>query len=419
MNTVVRLYNENVQSQVFTTTNNLGLKIYVIPNSMASEVRVNIVVNYGGEDKLYKDNKTGKIKQIPDGIAHYMEHLMFYEKNRSEQEIFDIFEKLDAETNAFTYIDKTIYSLVTSEEYINPLRKLMKLVFVPYFDERTLNKERKIVSSEIEITPDSPSILSLLNQKGKDLSVIGTKENLTKVTVEDMYNIYENYYTLNNMAMVIYGPVEPIEVFEEVEDMLKKLKLTKKTKVVKKEVKKRISNKRLLVKEEDRNFDSQLQLGLKIQKINPKEIVKFKTAMTIFSLINLSTMSDFVNDLIDTRKLNSIISCDYLEKENLMIFIANTKNAFEVKDELIKYLKTLSVDDMLEEDFEIAKRAIYKDDFLDYNSVIEDIVIDSFINDTNLFEDVDALSDMTFSEYKEFVKKILNFKDDIYMYCRK
>ena len=396
-----------------------GLKVYVIPNTGCGEVKIDIVVKYGGIDKLYKDRISGKVKSIKEGIAHYIEHLMFYEENRTEKEIFEIFDNLNAEVNAFTSMSWTKYSVVAYDDYVNPLRKLMKTVFVPYFSKETLEKERKVVSSEIEITKETNSILNLVYSKGKDLSVIGTKENLRDVTVEELYNIYENYYTPNNMAIVVSGDVETVEVIEEVEAMLEKLSIEKKPRVNKRKVKRQLSTKHLLVEEINQNEVPILQLATKLNKIDIDDIPKLKVALSIFQSMNLNCISEFSLSLLDNAEIEGYFDCSYLQDKNMICYFVETYNPFEIKDKLVSYLRNFSVDNMTSDDFEIVKRAIYKDIIQEYILSIHDIVVDSFVDNSNIFEFIDVLNEITFDEYKRLVKKIINFDDNIYVYCKK
>ena len=396
-----------------------GLKVYVIPNTGCGEVKIDIVVKYGGIDKLYKDRISGKVKSIKEGIAHYIEHLMFYEENRTEKEIFEIFDNLNAEVNAFTSMSWTKYSVVAYDDYVNPLRKLMKTVFVPYFSKETLEKERKVVSSEIEITKETNSILNLVYSKGKDLSVIGTKENLRDVTVEELYNIYENYYTPNNMAIVVSGDVETVEVIEEVEAMLEKLDIEKKPRVNKRKVKRQLLTKHLLVEEINQNEVPVLQLATKLNKIDIDDIPKLKVALSIFQSMNLNCISEFSLSLLDNAEIEGYFDCSYLQDKNMICYFVETYNPFEIKDKLVSYLKNFSVDNMTSDDFEIVKRAIYKDIIQEYILSIHDIVVDSFVDNSNIFEFIDVLNEITFDEYKRLVKKIINFDDNIYVYCKK
>lgn len=396
-----------------------GLKVYVIPNTGCGEVKIDIVVKYGGVDKLYKDRISGKVKSIKEGIAHYIEHLMFYEENRTEKEIFEIFDNLNAEVNAFTSMSWTKYSVVAYDDYVNPLRKLMKTVFVPYFSKETLEKERKVVSSEIEITKETNSILNLVYSKGKDLSIIGTKENLCDVTVEELYNIYENYYTPNNMAIVVSGDVETVEVIEEVEAMLEKLDIEKKPRVNKRKVKRQSSTKHLLVEEINQNEVPVLQLATKLNKIDIDDIPKLKVALSIFQSMNLNCISEFSLSLLDNAEIEGYFDCSYLQDKNMICYFVETYNPFEIKDKFVSYLRNFSVDNMTSDDFEIVKRAIYKDIIQEYILSIHDIVVDSFVDNSNIFEFIDVLNEITFDEYKRLVKKIINFDDNIYVYCKK
>ena len=415
MSTISSFYNKEVNLEVFSTTNEIGLKVYVIPIKGIDEVQTDIIVGIGGQDKAYIDRITGKERQIPAGIAHYIEHLMFYEQ--SKEDIMKKFEIMKSYSNAFTYIDRTVYTVESPvDDYINPLKKLMEMVFVPYFTTKNLLKEKKIVSSEMDIREDSENVISFV----EDLDVIGVKENLDKVTPNDLYNIYENYYTPNNMAMVICGDVDISEVFGEIDNMVTKLKLTNKPKVIRKE-KEKLNLDTVKIVKSDRKNPKEVQIGLDFSKIAAKgNKSKFNIIQKIFLETNFTKISDFVFELEDEgiiEKENIIednLESYYYDKKSLAILSAQTKQHEKLKNKILDHLILSLEKEPNEEDFNITKKALYARTI---KSLTEDIILrveDVFLYDYKIFDELDLLEEITFDEYKRALKKI--DKKDLKMY---
>lgn len=411
MSTISSIYNEQVGIEVFSKTNETGLKIYVIPTGNEDFVKTDIIVGIGGQDKKYVDRITGKVKEIPAGIAHYIEHLMFYEKN--VKDVMQEFEKIGAYSNAYTYIDRTVFTAeANSKTYINSLRKLMKMIFVPYFTKRTLAKEKKIVSSEMDINENPESVISFV----EDTDVIGVKENLDKVNPRILYNIYENYYTPNNMAIVVYGGVKLNDVLKNIDEMVLKLNLTNKPKVVKCELEKNnLNNVKVLKK--DRKNPSEIEIGLDFSKVaQDKNKVKFNIVQNILLETNFTKLSDFVfeledEDLIERMNIidENLESCYYSPKD-FMIIKAKTKHHEKIKEKLIEHLNKVLEIEPSEEDFRIAKNAMYVRILRELLDDIVQRVEDVFLYDYKIFEDLDLLQEMTFDEYKRAIKE-MNLKD--------
>lgn len=408
MSTISSVYNEQVGLEVYSKTTKSGLKIYVIPVEEIETVTTNIIVGIGGRDKKYVDRISGKVKNIPAGIAHYIEHLMFYEKNNRDV-IKILTENLGSYANAFTEIDRTTYTVESpAGEYINPLRKIMKTVFVPYFSKKTLAKEKEIIASEININEKMQSVLGFV----EDMNVIGTKECLEQVTAKDLYNIYENYYTPNNMAIIVYGNVKVKDVMKNIKEMLLKMNITNKPKVIKKEIT-NFNFDTVKVIKSDRKNPSSMQIGLDFSKVLAnKDKALYNIVQKIFLEINFTKLSEFVFDLEDENLIESenaiqdSLDTYYYCKKDLMIIAAKTNEHEKLKEKILNQLENSLKKEPNVEDFNIAKRALYARVLSELIENIHKRVEDVFLYDYKIFDDIDLLEKMTFDEYKRALRKI-------------
>ena len=83
-----------------------GLKIVVFRTQGYSTSYAILGVNYGSTNNRFID-KNGKLLDTPLGIAHFLEHKMF--ENEDKTDTFELFAKTGASANAFTDFEKTAY----------------------------------------------------------------------------------------------------------------------------------------------------------------------------------------------------------------------------------------------------------------------------------------------------------------------
>ncbi len=419
MSTITKFENSNVSKKVYKQVLNDGLKIYVIPNEKKYKVSANIIVKYGGMDSKYVDRISGDIKEIPEGIAHYIEHLMFYNEGIDSKDYMEIFDKLDCEANAFTALDRTYYlfEAIENENNINfkkALQVLMDIVFRPYFTKETIEKEYGIIKSEIDMRKIDKNVINYMYENHPyGASITGTKDTIKEATPEMLYNIYENFYTPNNMAIVIEGNVNAGETFSYIEKLVKKYNIVAKPKVNRIKAKEtRLSKKVYANREGEENY---IQLGIKLNDIEEKERIKMGLAFNIFKTVYLSNMSEEIVKMKDENILLSSIDTTYLLNENLLVLTVCTDYPFKTRNSILEYFKNTR-DTMTEENFKIAKRAIFAAKYFAYDENLSEIVMETFVKNLNLFEDIDLLFQITIKEYNDYMNIFLDSLENVFMY---
>ena len=91
--------------------------------------------------------------QVPDGIAHFLEHKMFEEPTG---DIFATFASNGASANAFTSFDQTVYLFSATEHVNENIQTLVNFVQNPYFTDQNVDKEKGIIAQEINMYADNP-----------------------------------------------------------------------------------------------------------------------------------------------------------------------------------------------------------------------------------------------------------------------
>ena len=175
-------------------------------------VSVAFAVRYGGINEDVSEK----------GIAHFIEH-MFYKgtPKRDARKIAEEIERKGGELNGFTSEVITAYWCKMPSKYLNvALDVLGDMVKNPKFDEKELEKERKVIFEEIKMYKDTPrlhvfdKIQKSMYDGTMGISLIGTYETMGKINREKMVEKFKEIYTPNNLILCVIGDADFNEVVE-------------------------------------------------------------------------------------------------------------------------------------------------------------------------------------------------------------
>jgi len=169
-------------------------------------VSVAIAVRNGGI------NETAEEK----GISHFMEHLLYKgTKKRTAKQIAEEIEKNGGELNGFTSESLTAFWCKMPSESIDiALDVLSDMIKNSKFDEKEMEKERKVIFEEIKMYHDIPRLHVLdmvhqtLYQPPFGMPLIGTIETMNSITREKMLKKFKQVYTPNNMILAVVGDAD-------------------------------------------------------------------------------------------------------------------------------------------------------------------------------------------------------------------
>ncbi len=148
------------------------------------------------------------------GVSHFIEHMVFEgTKKRTSQEIVRAIEKVGGEFNAFTDNEITFYyAKVPSRFFQRALDVISDMLENSIFDEKTIDKERKVIIEEINLWNDDPKAYqwelfqkTVYKNHPARFPVIGFKDTLKKTKRKDILKYYNKYYAPNNMIVIITG----------------------------------------------------------------------------------------------------------------------------------------------------------------------------------------------------------------------
>ncbi|MHC1683188.1 MAG: M16 family metallopeptidase [Clostridiaceae bacterium] len=150
------------------------------------------------------------------GISHFIEHMLFKgTEKRTSKEIIEAIEDYGGQINAFTTKETTCYYTKTLDKYVeDSLEILSDMLFNSEFNEVEIEKEKGVVLEEISMSEDSPEdVLSDLHFKAIygnssiSFPILGSKENVSKFTKEDIKSYIEKYYIPENSVISICGNI--------------------------------------------------------------------------------------------------------------------------------------------------------------------------------------------------------------------
>ncbi|MDD9911115.1 MAG: insulinase family protein, partial [Ahrensia sp.] len=175
----------------------------------ATDLRVDVVFVAGEADA-----------SGPEGIAHYLEHLMYWHADRTDQKLVH-----GRSGNAWVNQYVTVYlgtvprSHQFSARQTSEIGKLLsfahRLLTVPDLNETFMKRERDIVAREYDLrvveNPDRRSwdanFKRLAGDNPLGRNVVGTRESIASLSLEQAEAFHRKHYSPANMYLFISGAV--------------------------------------------------------------------------------------------------------------------------------------------------------------------------------------------------------------------
>ena len=375
-----------------------GLNVYIYPKKGFSSTYAIFGTNYGSINTKFKTGGSNDIIVSPDGIAHYLEHKMF---ESEDGDAFFKYAKTGASANAYTSFDKTCYLFSCSENFYESLKILMDLVQTAYFTEQTVQKEQGIIAQEIKMYEDEPEWRVMFNLLGAlyhnhpvRVDIAGTVESIAQITDKKLYQCYNSFYNLSNMAICIVGDVDVNKTLDFIEENLKD--------------EQKVDTETIFPNEPETVFKDRVeqhfeisapifQLGFK-EKVGESRLSTKDIALTDILLECMaSKISPLYKELLKRELINtSSFSYEYFEGPGYasIIFAGESKDpdlaAKLIKEESIRIHKE-GID---KEIFEIAKKAVYGKTIAALNKTgdIANNLISFHFSSRELFEYIDEIA---------------------------
>lgn len=223
---VKEIHSELLRDSYYEIEHSSGLTILVMPKEGYSSAYALFGTKYGSIDTRFKRSDEAGFTEVPEGIAHFLEHKLF---ESEDLDAFARYAKTGASANAYTSFERTCYLFSCAGNFKASLEILLDFVQSPYFTEQTVQKEQGIIGQEIRMYQDEPNwqvmfncLRALYQVHPVRIDIAGTIDSISQITADLLYRCYHTFYNLNNMALAVAGNVTVDEVLEVADRILKK-----------------------------------------------------------------------------------------------------------------------------------------------------------------------------------------------------
>ena len=160
-------------------------------------------------------------------MAHATEHMVYKgTKNRNEKEINEELSNIFGFNNAMTNFPYVIYYVTLLWEDLKKGVELLSDVIVnPTFNNEGFKEEMEVIKEELkewdeelEQYCEDKLLYNSFNNRRIKYPIIGTKESLDNITLNDIRKFYSKYYFPENTSIVVISSVS----FDTVKDIVGK-----------------------------------------------------------------------------------------------------------------------------------------------------------------------------------------------------
>ncbi len=413
--------NSKVKEKLYVEKLENGLTVMIMPKKNIQKKYMIWATNFGSIDNKFIAPNDKEETNIPDGVAHFLEHKMFEQQNGTNS--LDTLTALGVNANAYTTTDHTCYLFECTDNFYPAMDELMDYVQNPYFTDQNVEKEKGIIGQEIQMYDDYPSWAVYMNAmkcmyKNNPIiiDIAGSIESISKIDKEVLYKCYNTFYHPSNMVMCFAGDFEPEALIEEVK---KRLKPTEKHGEIKRIYPE--EPEQIVKKENTQNMEVSMPIfviGIKDvidnKNCTSSSIVKKHIAIEILLNMLIGKSSKLYKELYEAELITGEPYLDYeFSKQYAHVSITGqSNNPKKVLEKLEAEIKQMKENDIDLAHFQRVKNMIYGNYVKEYDDVAEicRMFVGDYMKGINSFEYIEEYEQVT----PEYTKQVLEevFKDD-------
>ncbi|MCC7357109.1 insulinase family protein [Candidatus Uhrbacteria bacterium] len=186
-----------------------GMPVVMVPLTGAESMTLLVLCKVGSRYETRELN----------GASHFIEHLMFKGTKRrpTSTDISRLLDRYGAAYNAYTDKDVTGYYIKMDAAHTElAVDLLYDMLFYSHFDKKEIDKERGVIIEEINMYEDNPQMhiddlleASLYPDSTLGWDIAGPRENIRKITREQLVGYRDAYYIPERMTVVLAGKIIP------------------------------------------------------------------------------------------------------------------------------------------------------------------------------------------------------------------
>ena len=393
-----------------------GLEIYVVPFSNVNNNYVTFTTKYGSVNNEFVPIDSDSMFTAKVGIAHFLEHKLFEQKDGIDP--FTFFSERGADANASTTYFKTTYLFAGPDFLEENVNYLLDYVQSPYFTDKNVDKEKGIIEQEIKMYQDDPftvirekNLYNIFNIHPYKYPIIGSIKSINSITKEDLYTCYNTFYHPANMFITVTGNVNPEEVIKLIKENQDKKKFMDFKPIEQKKYKE--PNK--VCKEYEELFLNNITI--------PKIIISYKIDLKKLDKLSKPLLYNYFNILFDikfgvtseiVKKLKEesliidelYISGDMVDDYLIMSIALESNNVKEVIKEITNELNDLNVSI---NDFERKKKVMISGNILGSDSIFainSKIMANLIYYDEILCDSIEMIKNMNMEELNYIIDNV-------------
>ena len=406
--------NLSVKEKLYIEKLENGLKVMIIPKKGIKKKYVMWATHYGSIDNKFVVPGEKETTEVPDGIAHFLEHKMFEQKNGTNS--LDVLTELGVNANAYTTNNYTTYLFEATDNFYPALDELMDYVQNPYFTDENVEKEKGIIAQEIKMYDDYPDwvvYMNALKNMYKNnpirIDIAGSVDSIYKIDKEVLYKCYNTFYNPSNMVMCFCGDFEPEELMKEVKKRLIEKPNQGEIKRIYEEEPEEIVEKRI-----EQNMEVSMPLfviGIK-DKLPDKnqDIVKKHIAIEVLLNMIIGKSSRLYKELYESELLISEPFSEYEFTDNYahITITGGSKDPDKVLEKIEKEIDRLKQEGLNKEDFERIKNMLYGNSVKEFNNVsdIARMFVTDHFKGVNSFDYLESYKQITTEYAYEMLKEV-------------
>jgi len=411
--------NSKVKEKLYIEKLENGLTVMIMPKANIQKKYMIWATNFGSIDNKFIAPNEKEETNIPDGVAHFLEHKMFEQENGTNS--LDTLTALGVNANAFTSTDQTCYLFECTDNFYPAMDELMDYVQNPYFTDENVEKEKGIIGQEIKMYDDYPSwqvymnaIKNMYKNNPITIDIAGTIESISEIDKDVLYKCYNTFYHPSNMVMCFAGDFEPEKLLEEVK---KRLKTTEKHGEIKRIYPE--EPEEIVEKETVEQMEVSMPIfviGIKDktdnQKCSTDTIVKKHIAIEILLNMLIGKSSKLYKELYEGELLTGEPYLEYeFSKQYAHIAITGQSNKpKEVLSKLQEAITKMKNENIDEEHFKRIKNMIYGNYIKEYDDVAEicRMFVADYMKGINSFEYIENYKQVTPEYAKQVLDEVFN-----------
>ncbi|MBS3071099.1 insulinase family protein [Candidatus Pacearchaeota archaeon] len=147
------------------------------------------------------------------GISHFIEHMLYKgTSKRTPKQISEEIEKNGGVMNGFTDENVTAFWCKMPSVHLDiGLDVLIDMMSNSLFDEKEMEKERKVIFEELKMRKDNPQIYSidqnmgLIYEKPFGIPLIGNEKSMNSINRKKIIQRFKEFYHPKNMILCVVG----------------------------------------------------------------------------------------------------------------------------------------------------------------------------------------------------------------------